>query len=440
MRRIRAGLAGWVCPPAPLAKQARRSATLTTPSGPGSERPIPRLDSADALVTNGQSRIGLNVARSLGRAGMRVILGAPTPDSPGFGSRYVSGHFVYPWPSRSPEAFVETVAREVDRWHPRVLIPADDASLAVLARAADRFVGRTILACPPYATVRQVLDKEATLALAARLDIPIPRTVSLDPERSWELQLEDFQYPVILKPRLKRLEEQRNEIKVLYCRDRAELMRRLTEHGERPWILQEYVRGTDVGVVALAQKGRPLALFQQRSLRELPPGGLSVLRVAEPLDPCLQDYASRILGALEWDGLAMVEFRVGLHGPPVLLEVNGRFWGSLALALAVGMDFPLWLHRYLVEGQLPPRCTYRAGVRCRWLVGEIQRLEYLLRGWPGTDPLDRPARLQATWDFITGFLATLYYDEFVAGDFGPGLVDLWQSTGLRVWHKIRHRG
>ena len=400
----------------------------------------PQLLRADALVTNGQSRIGLNIARSLGRAGLRVVLGVPRPASPGSVSRYVSGHFVHPMASRFPEAFVETLAQEVDRWQPKLVIPADDASLAVLSRAADRFVGKTILACPPYPTVRQVLDKEATLALAARLDVPAPVTVRLDPERPLEPQLAALRYPVILKPRLKRLEGEHNEVKVLYCADRGDLLRQLSARGrEQQWVLQEYVPGTDVGLVTLAQRGRPLVWFQQRSLRDLPPGGLSVLRVAEPPDPRLQEYSARILGALGWDGLAMVEFRVNRRGHSVLLEVNGRFWGSLALALAAGMDFPLWLYRYLVEGDLPPPRAYRAGVRCRWLVGELERLEDLLRGLPG-DPMDAPSRLRATWDFLTGFLATSHYDEFATGDLRPGLVDIWQSTGLRAWHKLCRLG
>lgn len=400
-----------------------------------------RTPEADVLVTSGQSRIGLNVARSLGRAGLRVVLGAPVPFSVGFASRYVSGSFVHPWAGRTPEAFADAVVHEVDRWRPKLMIPADDASLAVLARTRERLEPRVRVACPPFEVVRQVLDKEATLSLAARLDIPIPRTRTLDHGQLQDPGLADFRFPVIVKPRLKRLEGELNKVKVLYCPSRATLERHLGEQSAvRDWLLQEYVPGVGVGLGVLARAGEPVVLFQYRRLRDLPPGGISVLRVSEPVDPRLEEYARRLLGALGWDGVAMVEFRMDEQRRPVLMEVNGRFWGGLALALVAGMDFPLWLYRYAVDGELPPtQPVYRAGVRCRWLVGEVERLEYVLRGRAGNDPMDQPTRLKAIWDFAATSVTTRHYDEFLFGDIHPGLKDLWQCTGRRVWRAARQR-
>jgi predicted ATP-grasp superfamily ATP-dependent carboligase len=398
--------------------------------------PFPEA-TAEVLIPNGQTRIGLNVARSLGRAGLRVVLGSPTPATAAFASRYVCGYFIHPLAGAEPEAFVSTVSREVGRWRPNLVIPADDASLAALAQTRDRFAGRTTIACPSFAAVRQVLDKEATLALAARLQIPVPATRCLD-DSGRDLPLNGLRFPVILKPRLKRLEGELNPIKVLYCRDRDEVQRGLAANeGIKQWVIQEYVPGFGVGIAALARHGEPLALFQYRRLRDLPPGGLSVLRVSEPLDGRLADDAARMLGALGWDGVAMVEFRTDGHHRPVLMEVNGRFWGGLALALTAGMDFPLWLYRYLVDGQAPPDRGYRPGVRCRWLVGEMRRLEYLLRGTPGNDPMDRPSRLRAAGEFLGGFLRTRHYDEFLFGDVRPGLRELWRCTGGRAAAALR---
>jgi hypothetical protein len=103
---------------------------------------------ADVLIPNGQTRIGLNVARSLGRAGLRVVMGSPTPGNAAFASRYVCGHFIHPMAGPEPEAFVHTVWREVERWRPNLVIPTDDASLAALSQAKDRFAGLTTIACP----------------------------------------------------------------------------------------------------------------------------------------------------------------------------------------------------------------------------------------------------------------------------------------------------
>jgi protein-tyrosine-phosphatase/predicted ATP-grasp superfamily ATP-dependent carboligase len=395
----------------------------------------------DVLVTSGETSTGLHVARSLGRAGLRVLLGGSTPASPAFTSRYVSGHFVSPPPDQSPEDFVEAIAREAARWQPKLVIPADESSLVLLAREAGRFQGQTRVAAPPFRVVRQVLDARTYLALAATVGVPTPRAVALDRECPLGPQLDALPFPLILRPAHNPREGERDQAKVLHCLHRVELLRHLARMREdEEWPLaQEQPPGASVGIGALAGGGEPLALFQYRRLRDLPPGGIGVLRVAEPLDPVLADLATRLLRALGWDGLAMVEFRVDRQGDPLLAEVHGGPWEGLALALAAGMDFPLWWYRYLVHGEAPAPPAYRSGVRCRWLVGEVQRLEHLLRRDSAGDPMDRPGRLRAGWDFVAGFFATAHYDEFLFGDLRPGLRDLWQGLVAQRWWALRRR-
>ena len=389
----------------------------------------------DVLVTSGQTCTGLNVARSLGRAGLRVLLGGATRASPGFASRYVCGHFVYPSAARSPADFVEVLARQVERWRPRLVIPGDDSTLAALSQAAQRFAGRTRLACPPFDVVRQVLDKEATLALSARLGIPTPLTVRLDRSRPVAPQLDGFRFPVVLKPAAKFLDGQGVRFKALFCREAAEVARCLAElpPGEPGPLAQEYIAGTWVCVAALMGGGRPLAFFQYRPLQCLPPGGVGVRRVAEPVHPDLAGYLARFLHALGWEGVAHAEFMVEDGVRPHIMDVNGRFWASIGLTLAAGMNFPVWLYRYLVEQEIPQPATYQGGVRCRWLVGELQRLEHFLRGRPGNDLRDRSSRVRALGDFLAGSFRAGHYDEFLWGDLRPGLRALWQWGIGRWW-------
>src|SRR3712207_1619892 len=102
--------------------------------------------------------------------------------------------------------------------------------------------------------------------------------------------------------------------------------------GRCPVLLQEYYRGEALGVELLTERGRPLLAFQHRRLREVPiTGGASSFRESVPLDLALLELSLRIMRALDWTGLAMVEFKVGAEGPK-LMEVNGRVWGSLPLA------------------------------------------------------------------------------------------------------------
>ena len=75
----------------------------------------------------------------------------------------------------------------------------------------------------------------------------------------------------------------------------------------------------------------------------------------------------------------MVEFRVNpANNRAVLMEVNGRYWGSISLPVFAGMDFPLY-HWKLVHGEpVEVPNTYRVGVKWRWTTGYLVRLRRLL--------------------------------------------------------------
>jgi len=69
-----------------------------------------------------------------------------------------------------------------------------------------------------------------------------------------------------------------------------------------------------------------------------------------------------------------VEFRKDpATGRIGLMEVNGRFWGSISLALHSGVDFP-WYVWQLAHGEKPTPAIPRAGMRFRWLAGDLKRM------------------------------------------------------------------
>jgi predicted ATP-grasp superfamily ATP-dependent carboligase len=110
-----------------------------------------------------------------------------------------------------------------------------------------------------------------------------------------------------------------------------------------------------------------------RRLREYPAsGGPSTLRESIRY-PALQETAERLLSALGWIGVAMVEFKVDSRdGRPKLLEVNPRFWGSLHHAIVCGVDFPFLVCRLALDGDVARASEYRVGVRSRSVLhGEL---------------------------------------------------------------------
>src|SRR5439155_5022393 len=142
--------------------------------------------------------------------------------------------------------------------------------------------------------------------------------------------------------------------------DGAVLSRKQGEH----WpLIQGFVSGQGKGIFALCDHGRAVAWFAHERLRDVQPSGSgSSLRRSAPTQARLRAPAERLLTALEWHGPALVEFRDDDVHPPWLIEVNGRFWGSLALAIAAGVDFPLLWIRMLGGEAVTAPPDYRDGV------------------------------------------------------------------------------
>src|SRR5262249_60395245 len=106
----------------------------------------------------------------------------------------------------------------------------------------------------------------------------------------------------------------------------------------------------------------------------LPSMSGSALRFSASTNHRNREAGLAVLRALRWHGVAMVEFRQRSDGTPVFLEVNGRFWTSLPLAIHAGVDFPALLAEIAEFSDTRSRAEYRVGVRCRWLLGDVRHL------------------------------------------------------------------
>jgi predicted ATP-grasp superfamily ATP-dependent carboligase len=128
-----------------------------------------------------------------------------------------------------------------------------------------------------------------------------------------------------------------------------------------------------------------------------------VYRESIPLPPDALRHAEALLEELDWNGVAMVEFKVDRSsGVPYLMEMNGRFWGSLQLAIDAGVDFPKLLAEAALGRADGPVVTGESGIRLRWLLGDLDHLLIRL-GRSRTElhlPAGSPGRLRALGSFL----------------------------------------
>jgi predicted ATP-grasp superfamily ATP-dependent carboligase len=401
------------------------------------------------LVLDGNENHAVACVRSLGRAGHRVFVGADASWSKAGWSRAARGQFSYPSPQLEADAFVDRIAAEASREPGTLVLPMTERSTLPLSRERDRLLlAGARLVLPPHEAVLRAFDKAETTRLAASLGLVVPQTWTIDQDADAHAHAADLPYPVVLKPRSSEepvpgegMRALRTTGAPVYARTRSEFLSAWAAMSARcrSALVQEFVEGTGVGFFALMRHGDSRAEFAHRRLRDVrPTGSGSALRESVPAVGLLRERGLAMLRALGWHGAAMVEFRVQRDGTPVFLEVNGRFWNSLALAVYAGVDFPALLARLAEHGDVEAPPPYRVGVRSRWLLGDVRHLVDVWRGapaqFPGTYP-DRWATLAATLTPVPG----TYHDNFTLRDPLPELGDWIDFIVRRVPYRARHQ-
>lgn len=362
------------------------------------------------VVTDGEQRAALAVVRSLGRAGYPVHVCASRTPSLAGASRYAASETRVPDPLATPDRYAEAVGDRVARTGAAVLLPVTEGSLlAVLPRPA--LLGDVRIPWPQGERLACICDKARVLEKASAIGLRVPAQRLLNGRAELSVRPEtNLSYPVVLKPTRSVADtgvgDRRMELGVSYAGSPEELRSRVDALPEEafPLLLQQRIRGPGIGVFLLLWDGELLATFAHRRIREKPPsGGVSVYRESVAADPELVARSRRLLEAFDWEGVAMVEYKVEeTSGQPYLMEVNGRFWGSLQLAVDAGVDFPALLVAAALGGRPEPVRSYRTGVRSRWWWGDVDHLA--LRWLRSSDELALPTNAPGRWRALGDFL------------------------------------
>jgi predicted ATP-grasp superfamily ATP-dependent carboligase len=325
------------------------------------------------LVTDAGARNVVAAIRSLGKKGATVVAAEDSRIAMGFFSKYCSRHLVYPSPKKQPKLWMEWLIGELSRNEYDMLMPMDDETVAIASQNRDVIRKYTRLPVPSFATLMKAKDKALTMQIAKEEGIACPKTWFFEDINAVAEAAEDFDFPVVIKPR-----QSSGSRGIVYAKGPEALVEDYaTVHSTYPFpMIQEYVPpgGESCGVFLLLNEGSDVrAVFAHKRIREFPlRGGPSTFRESV-YRPKLVETSARLLKAMKWYGVAMVEFKQDVRdGQFKVMEVNPRFWGSLQLSILAGVDFPYLLYKMEMEGDIGPVTDYQKGVRCRWLLpGDI---------------------------------------------------------------------
>jgi predicted ATP-grasp superfamily ATP-dependent carboligase len=384
------------------------------------------------FVTDGDERATLAVVRALGRAGIAVTVGNSQLGSLAGSSRYCARRVRYPSPLSDAPGFKQFLREEMRKGYYRVLLPMTDIATSLAAEVSTAISPFVALPIPGGKQIGLAQDKGEILMLAQKLGIPCPKTVCVADAEDVGGISRELAYPVVIKPRCSRFQRNGSWVAggVEYAFDDQDLSSKWQRsHARIPNpLIQEKLNGEGRGVFLFVWNGDLKAAFCHRRLREKPPsGGVSVYRESIPIDDDLVDKSFSLLKALGWNGVAMVEFKVDSRDRiPKLMEVNGRFWGSLQLAIDAGMNFPVLLYRAACGEQVPPQFDYKAGVKSRWLLGDLDHLLIRLThpaAENGFSAGAQASKLKACLNFLKFYEPDLHYEVLRFDDPSPGWIE-----------------
>ena len=356
----------------------------------------------------------LSMVRALGRDGIPVAVAASDPASKVKRSRYCTAEVRTPsWVDDPEAAAAALIAWGSEQRAAPVVFYQGDHDLLALSRARSRLAPHLRCVLPPAGLVEALADKLRFAALAERLRLPVPFTLTLP--RGSELRGWD-RFPCVVKPvmRSPRFAQLARNQKAMRVPDRSEMdaLRAVIESYDTDFVIQQAIDGGEECIESYHAYVRPggevIGEFTGRKLRTAPRlyGYSTYVEITD------QDEVRRlgrsILERIGFSGVAKIDFkRDPRTGRLYLLEINPRFNLWHHAGAAAGVSIPALVYRDCLEpGSARPAGRARAGVR--WVNARDD-----WRAYQGS-----PAR------WLAEILTAQVNESFMLRDPLPGLDDL----------------
>ena len=322
---------------------------------------------------------GWNILKRLADDGFEVAGGDHRPGAPGLFSNRIkerSFNLIYPNPKQDEEAFVSAVLDYIRKKRCDIVLPVNAAEMMALAKHKEKIEQHARFPFEDYHKLLLLHDKKYFFELIAGLiegnflpqswsigdttapvseilsqaglpNINCPPMKNFADAAAFLGANEKVAFPLIIKTR-----RSTSSVGVYRVHSENEFKTACDNLGNQDIIVQENIVGRGTGISSIRWTNPDcLYHFGHKRVREFPiSGGASTSRGPWDIDNLpLAGELSKLLEKLDWHGVVMFEFKElsgddGICGYK-FLEANPRFWGSVPLAMANGVNFPVILCR-----------------------------------------------------------------------------------------------
>lgn len=262
--------------------------------------------------------------------------------------------FQIPYPSSGSDELIERIeaihrSEKID-----VLIPNFDAELFSFMKNEERLANQGIHTFLPWLKQFQEREKDKLEEFGKKYGVKVPGSLNMG-SLSQINDLEDkFDYPVMIKGQFYDAYVAQNEEQV------KQAFHKIAAKWGFPVIAQEFVRGTEVNVIALGDgKGNTVAAVPMRKQyitdKGKAWGGITLA------DDKMMELTRNLIQKTKWRGGMELELIKTNKSEYYLIEINPRIPAWVYLAVGAGQNIPEALVKLALGQKVEPMTEYKIG-------------------------------------------------------------------------------
>lgn len=265
----------------------------------------------------------------------------------------VDKSYMIPYPSEGSDALIERVIEIHRKEKIDVLIPNFDAELYAFMKASDFLKKEGIATFLPSMDQFEERHKTNLPAYGARYGVDIPKSQAVGTLEELEKAVKEYDFPVMIKGKY-------YDAYVAHNLTQAQnYFYKISAKWGTPVIVQEYIIGTELNVVALGDgTGNTIGAVAMRKTyitdKGKAWGGITID------EPRLIEITDRIMSRTKWRGgmeLEMIKNKDNIY----IIEINPRIPAWVYLAVGAGQNQPEALVKLALGMKVEPFKGYDIG-------------------------------------------------------------------------------
>lgn len=309
------------------------------------------------LILGLTNKTGLAVARNLSKFGC-LVDAIYINDVAARHSKYVNNSYFFGDPELDVNAFTDNLLKHLSDNEYDGLIPIHDAALEICRYKKQEISAKVKIAgLNEDSSYKYSINKHEMLTIGEKNGLTIPKSILIETLTSFqEIERTNFNFPIVAKP-VSSAAIRNNKLyaySVKICKNYEELTNFIRENVNSVNILiQEFVKGYGIGYNFISKNGKIQNEYIHRRINEN--NGVSSLRESLTTENYnLKTKVTKIVEEMNWNGVGMIEFMIKPDDSAVLMEFNGRFFGSVELSAKSGINLPvLFLKQFILDQEIP---------------------------------------------------------------------------------------